>query len=403
MMRSGWESIHSRPPQPPSRPKPMPASIPLSSPDITQTEIDAVVEVLHSPTLSIGPKVEEFELACAKVAGRRFGVAVSSGTSGLHVAMIAAGIKEGDEVITTPFSFVASANCILFVGAKPVFVDIDPKTYNLDTTKLRAAITPRTRAIVAVETFGHPAGMETQEAVAKEHGLALIEDCCEGFGGGAGARPIGSFGLGGVFAFYPNKQITTGEGGMIVTDDPEFAAMCRSLRNQGRDGMGWLAHARLGFNYRMSEINAALGVEQVRRLGEILEARRRVAHWYMNRLIDCRHLILPTLDDETHMSWFVFVVRLNDLFSQGDRDVVMKELRAEGIGCNNYFPPIHLQPYMREKFDFAEGAFPITEYVSQRTIALPFFTRMTEDQVDRVVGMLNKVLEKTLMKGTERR
>lgn len=377
--------------------------IPLSAPDITQLEVDAVVDVLHSPTLSIGPKVEAFEQACAKVAGRRFGIAVSSGTAGLHCAMIAAGIKEGDEVITTPFSFVASANCILFVGAKPVFVDIDPKTYNLDVSRFRKAITPRTKAVVAVETFGHPGGMAQQEALAKEHALVLIEDCCEGFGGFAGIRPIGNFGLGGVFAFYPNKQITTGEGGMIVTDDPDFAAVCRSLRNQGRDGMSWLAHQRLGYNYRMSEINAALGLAQVQRLDEILDNRRRVAHLYMQRLIDNKHLIVPTLDDETHMSWFVFVVRLNDLFSQGDRDVVIQLLRAEGIGCNNYFPPIHLQPYMREKFAFAEGDFPVTEYLSSRTLALPFFTRMTEDQVERVCTVLNRVLEKVLMKGTERR
>jgi perosamine synthetase len=380
--------------------------IPLSSPDITQAEIDAVVDVLHSPTLSIGPKVEEFETACAKVARRRFGIAVNSGTSGLHLAMIAAGIKEGDEVITTPFSFVASANCILYVGAKPVFVDIDPKTYNLDVARLRKAITPRTKAIVAVETFGHPGGMLQQEAIAKEHALTLIEDCCEGFGGAGGQdgdRPIGSFGLGGVFAFYPNKQITTGEGGVIVTDDPEFAKLCRSLRNQGRDGMSWLAHQRLGYNYRLSEINAALGIVQVSRLDEILDNRRRVAHWYMRRLIDNRHLILPTLDDETHMSWFVFVVRLNDLFSPGDRDVVMQLLRAEGIGCNNYFPPIHLQPYMRERFGFKEGDFPITESISQRTLALPFYTKMSESDVDWVCKVLDRTLEKVLMKGTERR
>ncbi|MFN4241754.1 MAG: DegT/DnrJ/EryC1/StrS family aminotransferase [Tepidisphaerales bacterium] len=379
-----------------------PTPIPLSSPDITDAEIAAVTDVLHTPTLSIGPQVEAFEAACAKVAGRRFGIAVSSGTAGLHVAMVAAGIREGDEVITTPFSFVASANCILFVGATPVFVDIDPKTYNLNVTRLRKAITPKTRAIVAVETFGHPAGMETQEALAREHELVLIEDCCEGFGGAAGSRPIGSFGLAGIFGFYPNKQITTGEGGMIVTDDPAFAAVCRSLRNQGRDGMNWLAHQRLGYNYRLSEINAALGNAQVARLEEILERRRRVAHWYMQRLIDNRYLILPTLDDETHMSWFVFVVRLSDLFGPSDRDVVMKELRAEGIGCNNYFPPIHLQPYMREKFGFKEGDFPVTEYVAQRTLALPFFTRMTEDQVDRVVHTLNRILERVLMKGTNR-
>jgi perosamine synthetase len=378
-------------------------NIPLSSPDITDLEVQAVVDVLHSPTLSIGPRVEEFEQACAKVCQRRFGVAVSSGTAGLHACMVAANIGSGDEVITTPFSFVASANCFIMTGAKPVFVDIDPKTYNLDTGRLRRAITPRTKAIVAVEAFGHPGGMEQQEAIAKEHELTLIEDSCEGFGGAAGDRVIGSFGLASVFGFYPNKQITTGEGGMIVTDDPNFAQMCRSLRNQGRDGMNWLAHARLGFNYRLSEINAALGLAQVSRLDEILENRRRVAHWYMRRLIDNRHIILPTLDDETHMSWFVFVIRLNDLFGPSDRDVVMKELRSEGIGCNNYFPPIHLQPYMKEQFGFREGDFPVTESLASRTLALPFFTKMTEGDVDRVVTVLNRVLERVLMKGTERR
>ncbi|HMO26569.1 MAG TPA: DegT/DnrJ/EryC1/StrS aminotransferase family protein, partial [Tepidisphaeraceae bacterium] len=330
-------------------------NIPLSHPDITQKEIDAVVEVLSSNTLSIGPRVIEFERKVAKLTDRKHAIAVSSGTSGLHCCMLAAGIGQGDEVLTTPFSFVASANCILFVDAKPVFADIDPLTMNVDVEKLRHAITPRARAIVAVETFGHPGGMSELEALAREQGLVLIEDACEGFGGFAGRRPIGSFGLASVFGFYPNKQITTGEGGMIVTDDDAFADACRALRNQGREGMAWLAHQRLGYNYRLDEISAALGCVQVDRLDEILEARRRVAAGYMSRLLDNRFLILPTLGDDDHMSWFVFVVRLNDLFDPGDRDEVMRQLRAEGIGCNNYFPPIHLQPYMAERFGFKEG------------------------------------------------
>jgi perosamine synthetase len=384
----------------------MPAPIPLSQPDIGQLEIDAVVDVLQTPTLSIGPKIEEFERACAAVAGRRHGVGVSSGTAGLHCAMLAAGIKPGDQVLTTPFSFVASANCVLYVGAKPVFVDIDPQTLNVDPEKLEAAITPQTRAIVAVETFGHPGGMIEVERIAQRHELILIEDCCEGFGGsfgtGGGERRIGSFGRAGVFAFYPNKQITTGEGGMIVTDDDRFAAMCRSLRNQGREGMAWLAHERLGYNYRLSEINAALGVAQMRRLEELLDNRRRVAHEYINRLMTNRYLILPTLQDDTHMSWFVFVVRLNDLFEPGDRDDVMRELRAEGIGCNNYFPPIHLQPYIRDQFGFKGGEYPICEYVSARTLALPFFSKMTSYQIGRVCDTLERVLEKTLTGRTKR-
>src|SRR5687767_101033 len=277
----------------------MPNPIPLSQPDITQVEIDAVVDVLHTNTLSIGPKVEAFERAVANVSGRRHAVAVSSGTAGLHCAMVAAGIGPGDEVITTPFSFVASANAALFVNAKPVFVDIDPKTLNIDVAKVAPAITTKTKAIVAVEVFGHPGGMIELEQLAQQHELILIEDACEGFGGrvgsGGATRPIGSFGRGAVFGFYPNKQITTGEGGMIVTDDDAFAAHCRSLRNQGRDGMSWLAHQRLGYNYRMSEINAAIGVAQIGRLEEILEGRRRVAHFYMDRLMTSRFFTLPTL------------------------------------------------------------------------------------------------------------
>src|SRR6478735_997356 len=249
-------------------------AIPLSQPDITQREIDAVLDVLHTPTLSIGPRLEAFEAACAKIAGRRHAVGVSSGTAGLHCAMVAAGVGPGQEVITTPFSFVASANCVLYVNATPVFVDIDPRTLNMDVDRVAAAITPKTKAIVAVEVFGHPGGMTDLEQVAQAHELVLVEDACEGFGGQFGLRPIGSFGRASVFAFYPNKQITTGEGGMIVTDDDRLAADCRALRNQGREGMGWLAHQRLGYNYRLNEIAAAMGVAQCERLDEILENRR---------------------------------------------------------------------------------------------------------------------------------
>ncbi len=380
--------------------------IPLSQPDITQLEIDAVVEVMQTPTLSIGPKVEEFEKAVAKLTGRRHGVAISSGTAGLHCCMVAAGVGAGDEVITTPFSFVASANCILYVGGKPVFVDIDPKTLNVDVNKIPSAVTRKTKAIVAVEAFGHPGGMVELEQLAQKNELILIEDSCEGFGGYVGEthsrRAIGSFGRCGVFGFYPNKQITTGEGGMIVTDDDAFAGVCRALRNQGREGMSWLAHQRLGYNYRLSEINAAIGIVQMRRLNEILDRRRRVAREYMERLMTNRYLILPTLTADEHMSWFVFVVRLNDLFEVGDRDEVMRQLRAEGIGCNNYFPPIHLQPYMAEKFGFEEGMFPVCEYVAARTLALPFFGGMNSVQIDRVCGTLNSILERVLTKGKSR-
>jgi perosamine synthetase len=375
--------------------------IPLSRPDITQKEIDAVTDVMHGYTLSIGPRVEGFEQRCARVTGRRHGIAVSSGTAGLHCTMIAAGVGPEHEVITTPFSFVASTNCFLYEGAKPVFVDIDPKTLNMDVGKVAERINPKTKAIVGVEAFGHPGGMVELEQLAQQHELMFIEDSCEGFGGHVrtpnGERAIGSFGRASVFGFYPNKQITTGEGGMIVTDDDVFAATCRALRNQGREGMAWLAHERLGYNYRLSEINAAIGIVQCDRLDEILAKRRKVAHAYIERLMTNRYLILPTVGDDEHMSWFVFVVRLNDLFEAGDRDEVMKELRAEGIGCNNYFPPIHLQPYVANKFGFKEGDFPICEYVAARTLALPFFGSMTTRQIDRVCETLDKTLEKRLM------
>jgi perosamine synthetase len=376
-------------------------SIPLSQPDITRHEIDAVLDVLQTTTLTMGAKLEQFEAACARIGGRRHGVGVSSGTGALHCALLAAGVGEGHEVITTPFSFVASTNCILYVGAKPTFVDIDPQTLNMDVDKVAAAITPNTKAIVSVEAFGHPGGMVELEQLAQQHELLLIDDACEGFGGhvktSTGDRAIGSFGRAGVFSFYPNKQITTGEGGMIVTDDDTFAAACRALRNQGREGTAWLSHERLGYNYRLSELNAALGVAQCGRLEEILAARRRVAHHYMERLMTNRFLILPTLLETTQLSWFVFVVRLNDLFEPGDRDQVMQQLREEGIGCNNYFPPIHLQPYMAERFGYKGGEMPVCEYVSARTLALPFFGGMTYQQVERVCSTLERILERMLV------
>ena len=392
----------------------MPTAIPLSRPDITQKEIDAVVEVMSTPTLSIGPKLEEFEQAVARLTNRRHAIGVSSGTAGLHCCMVAANIGPGDEVITTPFSFVASTNCILYVGARPVFLDIDPKSLNIDLDKLKEAVTPRTKAIVSVEAFGNPAGMVELEQFAQQHELVLIEDSCEGLGGylrtnwkppgllepgpqGPDLRPIGSFGRASVFGFYPNKQITTGEGGMIVTDDDTFAAVCRALRNQGREGMAWLAHQRLGFNYRLSEINAALGVAQMQRLDELLEARRRVAVQYIERLMTSRFVIVPTVMEDCIMSWFVFVVRLTDLFEPADRDLLMTELRKAGIGTNNYFPPIHLQPYIANIYGYKEGDFPLCEFVSARTIALPFHARLTELQVDHVVRCLNEQIEKCLM------
>lgn len=376
-------------------------SIPLSHPDISDAEIRAVVTTLKSGRLSIGPQVEEFERLVARRAGRAHGIAVNSGTSALHLGLLALGVKPGDEVITPAFSFVASANCIEYVGAKPVFVDCDPRTLNMRAEDVEAAITDKTRAIVAVEVFGNPTGMMELAKVATKHEIPMLEDACEGLGGRHGRENIGRFGRIAVFGFYPNKQITTGEGGMIVTDDDRCADMCRSLRNQGRyvgkEGEGgnlgsWLSHERLGYNYRMAEINAAMGVAQMRRLDQLIESRQRVAQMYMRRLMGNPDLILPTIDPEVYMSWFVYVVRLTDRFTADDRDWIIDGLRRHDVGASNYFPPVHLQPHYRQKYGHGPGDFPISESVSHRTIALPFYTSITEREVDLVCQTLELML-----------
>lgn len=375
--------------------------IPLSKPDIGPLEEQFVLEVLRSDRLSIGPMQARFEHMVAGRAGRTFGVGVNSGTSGLHLALTALGIGPGDEVITTPLSFVASSNAILMVGATPKFVDVCPKSLNMDPRAVEAAITDRTAAILAVETFGNPTHLAEIERIAARHELPMIEDCCEALGTRFNGRACGSFGRVGVFGFYPNKQVTTGEGGMIVTDDERLAGLCRSLRNQGRPDAAlpgadratgaWLAHERLGYNYRLDELSAALGVAQMQRLDELIERRQKVAELYTQRLLDASDLIIPTLpedDGEGVFSWFVYVVRLAASYTRAERDRVIRGLREHEIGAGDYFPCIHLMPFYREKFGFREGMFPIAESVSQRTIALPFHTQMTPREVDLVAQTL---------------
>lgn len=378
-------------------------SIPLSRPDITPNDVRAVVETLQSGRLALGPRTVEFEEAVALRAARTHGIAVNSGTSGLHLALLSLGVGSGDEVITPAFSFVASANCIEHVGAKPVFVDCDPGSLNVSTEAIERAITTKTRAIIAVDVFGNPANMVEIEAMANRHEIPLIEDCCEGLGGAVRNRPVGSFGRVGVFSFYPNKQITTGEGGVIVTDDDHLAELCRSLRNQGRSGAGrefapglgsWLQFERVGYNYRMSELQAALGVAQISRLDRILDARHRVAEMYTRCLADNPELILPTVAPETRLSWFVFVVRLTDRFSAYDRDAIIEGLRRHDIGASNYFPPIPLLPPYRRAYGYKEGDFPMAEGISQRTIALPFFNTITEREVDLVCQTLSLMIQR---------
>lgn len=377
--------------------------IPLSRPDITDAEVDAVVRVLRSGRLSIGPLAEQFEMLVAEAAQCRYAVSCSSGTAGLHLIMKSLGIGPGDEVITTPFSFIASSNCILFVGATPRFVDVCPRTLNMDPALVAKAIGPRTKAILAVETFGNPAYMDEYAAIAARHEIPLIEDCCEALGVRYKGRAAGYFGRAGVFGFYPNKQITTGEGGMIVTNDQHLADMCRSLRNQGRaigqhaGGVGagsWLRHERLGYNYRLSEINAALGVVQMQRLPEMIQRRQSIAQAYMHRLASHPDLILPTIDADTLMSWFVYVVRLSPSYTVDERDRIIKGLRNHDVGAADYFPCIHLQPFYREQFGFRPGNFPIAESVSQRTIALPFYNALTPRDVELVAQTLELMVSR---------
>lgn len=366
--------------------------IPLSRPDITEAERQAADAVLRTDRLSIGAHTEAFEALTAARAGRQYGIAVNSGTSALHLCVKALGIGEGDHVVTTPFSFIATTNCFLFERAKPVFVDIDPDSYNMDIEAAEQAITGRTKALLPVNVFGNCAYMDRYEALAAKRGLAMIEDCCEALGGWLGDRPAGNFGQCGAFAFYPNKQITTGEGGVIVTDREDIRDLSRSLRNQGRDSLAWLSHARMGYNYRMSEITAAIGEVQIRRLDEILAKRRRAAELYNQALADVEELHLPPMAEREQASWFVYVVRLADRFSEADRDGVLEHLRAHGIGCNNYFSPIHLQPYIMEMFGTRRGDFPVTERIAARTIALPFFADLSAEQVERVKRQLQTAI-----------
>jgi perosamine synthetase len=370
----------------------LPQTIPLSSPDITDREVSAVADVLRSDRLSLGPKLREFEQAVATRAGRAFGVGVNSGTSGLHLCLLAMGVGPGDEVITTPFSFIATTNVIFMVGARPVFVDIDPHSYNADPHAIETAITPRTKAILPVEVFGNTAHFDTYEQIARAKGIGMLEDCCEALGGALEGRPAGNFGEAGVFAFYPNKQITTGEGGMIVTDDERIRDLCVSMRNQGRDTSDWLSHARLGYNYRLSELAAALGVIQMERLDEILAKRREVARMYDDALASVDGVVLPPMADRERASWFVYVIRLVDGCPAGKRDEVMHRLRGQGIGCNSYFVPIHLQPFVRERLGTGPGDFSQTERVAERTLALPFFSDMSAEQVERVVKAVQDCL-----------
>lgn len=362
--------------------------MPMSAPDITDDDVRAVADVVRSGRLALGPKTEEFERLIADYVGVNHAVAASSGTTALHLVVRALGIGPGDEVIVPSFTFAASVNVVLYERATPVFVDIEPDTYNLDPEDLAGKITPRTKAILAVDVFGHPAEWDAIGRIAAEHGLHVIDDACEALGAEYKGRKLGGFGDAATFAFYPNKQMTTGEGGVVVTADPELASLCRSLRNQGRGEMGaWLEHERLGYNYRMTEMSAALGVSQLSRIDVLLAKRERVARMYTERLSGLDFVRPPAVRPHVRMSWFVYVVTLG---AGLHRDRVMAALADQGIPSRGYFSPVHLQPYVRAQLGTREGTLPVTEEAARRTVALPFHGNMTVDEVDTVVEALKR-------------
>jgi dTDP-4-amino-4,6-dideoxygalactose transaminase len=378
--------------------------IPMSSPDLTDKERQAVLAVLNTPSLSMGHYIQDFEKAFCNLTGSKYAIGVSSGTTGLHLCVRAASISAGDLVITTPFSFVASSNVLLYENAVPIFVDVNPRTGNIDPALVREAVKdlkfggkvsqkwlPRKgvsnnaylKAILPVNVFGQPAELDKINDIAQEYDLKVIEDSCESLGAEYKGKLAGTFGDYGVFAFYPNKQITTGEGGVIITNNKKAASYMRALRNQGRSvGDTWLQHTYLGYNYRLDEMSAALGVIQMSRFYELMKKRDQVAAWYGERLGDIQGIQIPVVEPSTtRMSWFVYVIRLDPTIN---RDMLIKQLAACGIPARPYFTSIHLQPYMIERFGYQVGDFPVTEDLSRRGIALPFSGVMSEEQVEYV-------------------
>lgn len=366
-----------------------PERIPLAKPVIGDRERELVDEVLRSGQLSLGPMVPRFEQAWCDRIGVAHAVAVSSGTAGLHLCLHALGLGAGDEVITSSFSFVASANAILFTGATPVFAEVDPLTFNMDPAAVEAAITPRTRAILIVDIFGYPAEVPALVEIAERHGLARVEDACQTIDGAYDGRKLGTHGHPAVYGFYANKQLTTAEGGVVLTDDPQLARLLSSLRNQGRSDDGaWLVHSRLGFNYRLSDVHCAIGVAQLERLDSLMAGRARVARRYQERVREMEG-VTPMYEGPQPRSWFVYAPRLDpDL----DRDQIIGDLDAAGVSAKPYLPCIHLQPFYRHVQGHRPGEFPVTEAISASTIALPFFPEMTEAQVDRVCETLGSAI-----------
>jgi perosamine synthetase len=363
----------------------------LSAPYVDETEEQALLEVLRSGRLAFGPMIERFERDFAERVGAPYVATVSSGTAGLHLCVKLAGISPGDEVVTTPLSFIASANAIVYEGGIPIFVDVDERTLNLDPAAVEAAITPRTKALVLVDLFGYPLAYDGFQELARANGLSIVEDACEALGATYRGRPVGSFGHPAVFAFYPNKQITTGEGGAVALQTEEEWALVKSFANQGRTDRGeTFAHERIGYNYRLDELSAALGVAQLQKLDRILELRDQVAARYEALLADVEGIRLLCPDDEVHRrSWFVYVVFVDP---PAERSAVMARLAAEGIASKPYLPAIHLQPAYAERFGFLPGMFPVAEAAGAQGLALPFHTGLSSSDQERVVEALARAL-----------
>jgi len=375
----------------------MPRKLSMSSADLDASDLEAVTEVVRSGHLALGPYTEKLETALALRLGVAHAVAVNSGTSALHLIVKALRIGPGDEVLVPSFTFAASVNVILYENAIPVFVDVEPETLNLCLRDLERKITPRTRAIMAVDVFGHPAEWDGILDLARRHGLRVIDDSCEALGAEYRGKPLGGFGDAAAFAFYPNKQITTGEGGALVTDDAGIAELARSLRNQGRSAMGtWLSHEFLGYNYRMDQMSAALGVSQLRRLDTFLERREAVARLYTTALAGLDAVEAPRVLSHVRMSWFVYVARLAEGL---DRDPVMTDMESQGVPVRGYFAPVHLQPYIRQRFGDLRGTLAVTEAAARRAVALPFHNRLNEEEVERVVRALAEAVGRAHVAG----
>lgn len=365
---------------------------PLGKPCLGNKEKRMVLEVINSGILSLGPKIVAFEKNFAKKIGTKYAVGVSSGTAGLHSVMIAAGIKKGDEVITSPFSFIASANCILYVGAKPVFVDIDPVTYNIDPKLIEKAITKKTKAILVVHIFGQSCDMEPIKKIARKYNLKIIEDACESILATYNGKKVGTFGESAVFAFYPNKQMTTGEGGMIVTNNKKVRDLCFSLRNQGRaENRQWLNHQRLGYNYRLNEMSAAIGLVQLERIDYLIAERIKIANLYNEYLSKYQDIIkTPKTVIGNRHTWFVYVIRI--LKNGINRDQLIKRLKRAGIDTKPYLPSIHLFDFYQKKFGYKRGNYPVAEKVSNSSLALPFYIGLKEKDIKYIVNNLIKIL-----------